>query len=201
MKKLLALCLGLGIALMLVSCGSTRSVERVAADEKIDLSGRWNDTDAQMVAEAMIADVLKRPWLVDFTEANSKKPIVIVGSIRNRSSEHIDANIFSKSIERELINSGKVAFVASAKERDDLRNERIDQQTEASADSAKRLGQETAADFMLQGIISSVTDAVDGKKVVFYKVDLELINLESNEKVWIGTKQIKKLVGQARVKL
>ena len=201
MKKLLALCLGLGIALMLVSCGSTRSVERVAADETIDLSGRWNDTDAQMVAEAMIADVLKRPWLVDFTEANSKKPIVIVGSIRNRSSEHIDANIFSKSIERELINSGKVAFVASAKERDDLRNDRIDQQTEASADSAKRLGQETAADFMLQGIISSVTDAVDGKKVVFYKVDLELINLESNEKVWIGTKQIKKLVGQARVKL
>jgi uncharacterized protein (TIGR02722 family) len=201
MKKVLIMGLILVISLTIVSCGSTRAVSRVAADDQIDLSGRWNDSDAQLVAEAMVADVMKRAWLSDFTQANGKKPIVIIGDIRNRSSEHIDANLFTKDIERELINSGKVVFVASSKERDSLRDERLDQQTEASADSVKRLGQETGADFMLQGLISSVTDAVDGKKVVFYKVDLELINIETNEKAWIGSKQIKKLVEQSRVKM
>jgi uncharacterized protein (TIGR02722 family) len=191
-----AACLGLA-----VSCGSTRSVSRVGADEQIDLSGRWNDTDAQLVAETMIKDVMGWPWLAEFTQANGKKPIVIVGAIRNRSSEHIDTSLFTKSIERELLKTGKVSFVANDAEREGLRDERMQQQTESSAESMKRLGQETGADFMLQGQISSVTDAVDGKKVVFYKVNLELVNIETNEKVWIGDKQIKKLVGQNALKL
>jgi uncharacterized protein (TIGR02722 family) len=201
MKNLVVVLFALMCAFVVMSCGSTRSVSRVASDTQVDLSGRWNDTDAQLVAEAMIADVIKRPWLSDFTDASKKKPIVIVGTIRNRSSEHIDANLFTKNIERELLNSGKVTFVATSAERDALRDERMDQQSEASSESVKRLGQETGADFMLQGLISSVTDAVDGKKVVFYKVDLELINIETNEKVWIGTKQIKKIVEQSRVKM
>ena len=36
--------------------------------------------------------------------------------------------------------------------------------------------------------------------MVFYKINLELTNIETNEKVWIGDKQIKKVVGQAKLK-
>jgi len=189
----------LGAVFVLASCATpSRTVSRVSSDTQIDLSGRWNDTDAQMVAEAMVTDVLKRPWLTDFNKAGKKKPVVIVGVIRNRSSEHIDTDMFTKSIERELINSGKVSFVASDKERESLRKERMDQQGEANPDTIKRLGMETGADFMMQGIITSTTDAVEGKKAVAYKTDLELISIETNEKVWIGTKQIKKVIEQAK---
>jgi len=189
----------LAAAFIFASCATpSRTVSRVSSDTQIDLSGRWNDTDAQMVAEAMVTDVLKRPWLTDFNKAGKKKPVVIVGVIRNRSSEHIDTDMFTKSIERELINSGKVSFVASDKERESLRKERMDQQGEANPDTIKRLGMETGADFMMQGIITSTTDAVEGKKAVSYKTDLELISIETNEKVWIGTKQIKKVIEQAK---
>jgi uncharacterized protein (TIGR02722 family) len=190
-------------ALAFASCASapSRTVTRVSSDTQIDLSGRWNDTDAQQVAQAMITDVLGRPWLGDFSAENKRKPVVIVGEVRNRSDEHIDSLIFTKSLERELINSGKVKFVASAQERTGIRDERVSQQTEASSETMKRLGQETGADFYLSGVITSVTDAVEGQKVVFYKVNLELINIESNEKVWIGDKQIKKVVEQAKRKL
>ena len=41
---------------------------------------------------------------------------------------------------------------------------------------------------------------VEGKKVVFYKVNLELINIETSEKVWIGDKEIKKVIGQSKYK-
>ena len=194
--------LGLLLVLIfaLVSCGTTRSVSRVAADTATDLSGRWNDTDAQQTAEAMITDVIKRPWLSDFTGENNRKPVLIVGEVRNRSSEHIETLVFTKSLERELINSGKVKFVASSQERAGIRDERLQQQSEASADSVKRLGQETGADFYLSGVITSVVDAVEGQRVVFYKINLELTNIETNEKVWIGDKQIKKIIEQAKFK-
>lgn len=182
------------------SC-ATKSVERVSADTQIDLSGRWNDTDSQSVAQAMIEDVLRRPWLNEFTAGQERKPVVMVGTIRNRSTEHIDALMFTKDIERELINSGLVKFVASKQEREEVREERMDQQMEADPETIKRLGKETGADFFLQGTINSQTDAVEGKKVVLYKVDLELVNIESNEKAWIGSKQIKKYIEQSRVRL
>jgi penicillin-binding protein activator len=203
MKKWLSAFAALLVSvLVLASCssGPSRTVTRVSSDTQIDLSGRWNDTDAQQVANAMITDVLQRPWLGDFTGANNRKPVVIVGEVKNRSSEHIETLVFTKSLERELINSGKVKFVASSEERSGVRSERLDQQSEASPETMKRLAQETGADFYLSGVITSVTDAVEGQKVVFYKVNLELINIESNEKVWIGDKEIKKVVGQSKFK-
>ncbi len=46
----------LAIAAILQSCG-TRKVERIDTEEIIDLSGRWNDSDSRMVAEAMVEQI------------------------------------------------------------------------------------------------------------------------------------------------
>jgi PBP1b-binding outer membrane lipoprotein LpoB len=97
-------------------------------------------------------------------------------------------------MEREFINSGKVSIVQAGEERDMLREERADQQDYASAETVKRWRQEKGADFMLQGEVNSIVDKSGSEKVVFYQVDLELTNLETNEKVWLGQKKIKKLV-------
>jgi len=185
--------------LALGSCTTTR-VTRVSADTQIDLSGRWNDTDAQMVATAMINDVVSRPWISDFTAQAKRKPVVIVGEVRNRTDEHIDPVVFTKSLERELLNSGKVKFVASPDERSDLRAERASQQGETSAATLKKLGDETGADFYLGGVMTSVVDASEDQKVVYYKINLELTNIQTNEKVWIGDKQIKKVIDKNALK-
>lgn len=196
MKKLIVL---MASALLLVlSCQSTQ-VSRVSADEQIDLSGRWNDTDSRMVAEKMVSSMMSFPWLGDFADENDRKPVLVVGSMRNRSTEHIDVNVFVKDIEREMIRSGRVKFVASTRQRDELRSEKEDQQSFASEESAKALAAETGADFMLMGYISSQVDAVDGKRVIHYKVDMELIHIETMEKVWIETKEIKKYIEKAKV--
>lgn len=187
------------IAMVLIfsGCASTK-VTRTSTDEVIDLSGRWNDTDARLTAEEMISDVLSRVWLENFTAKEGEKPVVIVGTIRNKSSEHIETETFVKEIERELINSGKVRFVASKEEREEVREEREDQQSQATEESAAALAAETGADFMLKGVITSITDAIEGKRVVTYKVDMELIDLESNEKVWIGSNEVKKFIKQSK---
>ena len=51
------------------------------------------------------------------------------------------------------------------------------------------------------GVINTITDQERGKTVVFYQVDLNLVNLETNEKVWLGQKKIKKFIGRSKVKL
>ncbi len=189
------------IALMSVRCaGPTRTVSRVQVDKAIDISGRWNDTDSRMTAQAMVKEILSSPWLDNFVQENDRKPTVIVGRIQNRTSEHLDTGLFIKDIEKTLINSGSVTFVASGKARKEIRSERLDQQSHANVETAKELANEQGADFMLQGAIYSATDSFEGKAVVLYKVNLELINLETNTKAWIGDKQIKKFIQQDKYK-
>ncbi len=183
----------LALAIAISAC-SQRTVTRVSPDQQIDLSGRWNDIDSKLVAEEMINDVLSRPWREDFTRASGNKPVMIVGMISNKTSEHIESETFIKDIEREMINSGMVRIVQNSVFREKLREERANQGEFASPETQSRWGRELGADFMLFGVMTSITDSYGKDKVVSYKVNLELANLETNEKVWIGDKEIKKAI-------
>jgi len=185
-------------ALLISGCATGPTVTRTASDEVIDLSGRWNDTDSRLTAETMVSSMLSGGWLERFSADEGRPPVVIVGTVRNKSSEHIDADTFIKDIERELVNSGRVTFVAAGAARQEIRDEREDQQSNATQSTAAALAAETGADFMMQGVITSQTDAIEGKRATLYKVDMELIGLENNQKVWIDTKNIKKLVEQKK---
>ncbi len=194
MKKSYILVLSL---MLLFGCAS-REVSRVSADKQTDLSGKWNDTDSKLTAETMVEQSLSAPWLADYKAENGgNKPVVIVGAIGlKNSTEHINTMTFVKDIQKSLINSGKVKFVASSSERGQVRDERMQQQEHASMETAKRLAAETGADFMLTGEISVILDEYDGKEAKFYQIDLQLINVETNEIAWVGDKKIKKLIGK-----
>ncbi len=182
---------------LLVGCASV-TVDRMDVDETVDLSGRWNDTDSRLVSEEMIADALARPWIDEFQAATGRDPVVIVGSVRNRSDEHINTQTFVKDLERALVNSGNVQLVAAGGERGELRAERDDQAAHASEATAKADMRETGADLMLQGSINTISDRLEGKEVKYYQVNLELIDIERHRKAWIGEKKIKKMVKRSR---
>lgn len=187
------------VALSLFMGGCATSVERVEVDKTIDLSGAWNDTDSQLVSAEMIKDVLTRTWLDDFTRAHKRQPAVIVGEVRNLSHEHINVNTFVSDLEREMINSNRVEFVASSTERQEIRDERKDQDLNATEATRKPMGAEKGADFMLKGTINTIIDASGKTQLRFYQVDLTLISLADNRKVWVGQKKIKKLVERSKL--
>ncbi len=193
MKKFVII---LTLACLPLACSSSKKVARLDPGSVTDLSGNWNDTDSRLVAQEMINDALSRPWLNQFSGDLKRMPVVTVGTIRNESSEHINTETFSTDFERELLNSGKVKFVASRPERDEIREERMDQQESASRETAKKIREETGADFLLTGAIKSILDQEGSDKVMYYQTDLQLVNIETNEKVWIGTKKIKKGISQ-----
>ena len=200
MKKIFLMSCLLCLSVVLFSCSSTPKVTRVAEDEAIDLSGNWNDTDSKLVADEMIADSVAKPWLINFVKAKQNNPRIIVGTILNKSDEHINTETFVKDLEISLLNTGKATFVASKDQREEIRSERLDQADFSDPATVKKFGKELGADFMLKGQINTITDAVKKTTLKYYQVELELINIETNEKVWIGQKKIKKVVGKSKYK-
>lgn len=180
-------------------CSST-TVTRVPTEEQIDLSGRWNDTDSQQAAQALVDQSTATPWVDTHLVERGKRPAVIVGTVRNKTPEHIAVKTLVADLERSFINSGRVTVVASAEERDEIRGEREDQQRFASEESANSWGRERGADYMLIGEVNAQFDAEDGKEVKYYQVDCYLVDLESNVKVWTGFTKIKKFVGRSKYK-
>jgi len=184
---------------LLGGCASETKVTRVDTEVVTDLSGRWNDTDSRMVAETMVKEALGSPWLENYTRSKNKQPVVVVGTILNRSHEHIDVQTFVTDLSRELTNSQKVTFVAGKGEREEVREERREQAVHALEDTQKAPGREIGADYMLKGNISTILDESEGVKAVFYQVDLELIDLQNNVKSWFGQKKIKKVIERKRL--
>ncbi len=182
------------VLIILNEC-TTRKVQRISTDQQIDLSGRWNDSDSKLCADDLTQQFLSEKWIPQFEQQHEmKKASVVIGLIKNKSHEHIDAETFIKDIEKAIINNGSVRLVQAGDKREELRRERADQQDYASKESVKKWGQELGADFILQGTINSIVDSYNKQEVVYYQIDLELTNLESNEIVWIGDKKIKKLI-------
>ena len=187
---------------ILAGCSSVPKVQRVSTDTVTDLSGYWNDSDVRIVAESLVKDCVNAPAIANYIRNNGKMPIVIVGNFRNDSDEHIDTSILSKKFETALINSGKVDFVASSSERGELRQEREEQQEWASEETAKRLANETGADFMLIGSVKTMVDQNQKKMSRTYWVYAELIDIESNRKLWLGeNSEIKKIITRPSVRL
>jgi hypothetical protein len=189
------------LVMHLLSCSSAPKVVRVGSETATDFSGGWNDTDSRQVSRKMIEEMLAKPWCREWTEAKGRKPVVVVGRMKNETMEHINTRAFIADIEREFINSGKVAFAAGGSDRDEVRLERIDQLQNATDETIKDMGREIGADFMLFGSVASFVDQAGGKKSVSYQVDVYIVDIEKNIKVWAGQERIKKVITRSRVKL
>ena len=188
--------LALAAGLTISGCSSTQ-VQRVNENTVTDLSGRWNETDSRLTAEEITAELMEHAWYSTYASENAgKKPVIIVGMIVNKSHEHIATETFSKDIEKAIINSGRMKLLQAGNMREEVRAERADQQNFASQSTMKKFGLENGADFMLQGTINSIVDQAGKEKTVYYQIDLELTNIQTNDKVWIGDKKIKKYIGK-----
>lgn len=200
-SRLMILMLWCGVAVLLAAggCAPSARVQRLNERDIVDLSGEWNDTDSQMVADAMIVQCLEDPWSEHFYAQTGRRPVVIVGTVFNKTDEHINADLFINDLERELLNRSAVRFVSAGAMRDELRAERQSQQEFASAATRARLREELGADFMLQGTIGKIVDVAGRQQVNFYQIDLTLIDLETTEKMWVGQEKIKKLVDRPRI--
>ncbi|HBP09236.1 MULTISPECIES: penicillin-binding protein activator LpoB [unclassified Treponema] len=201
MKKFAFLFAAVFSGLMMVSCGSTK-VSRVDSDEVIDLDGYWNESDVRIVCDSLIEECISSPRIAKFEGQQGHAPVVIIDSIRNQSSEHIDTSIVEKKFQTAIINSGVMEFVSSSTERQALREEKADQADHSTYDTAKEMDQETGADFMLKGSVKTIVQSAGDKTVRTYYVYAELHDIKTNKIVWMAENDsIKKVIKRQKAKL
>lgn len=182
------------VVFLLSGCASMQ-VSRVAEDQEIALTDKWNDEDSRLVSKEMIEDMLSYPWLKRFNKEHpGKEPTIVIQRIRNKSHEHIAIDTFINDIKRAVMRSGKAGFIASGAEREATRRELREQDLHASESSRMEMGEEQGANFALSGTINSIVDQLDGKRMTFYQVDLKLINIQTTREEWNGQKKIKKFM-------
>lgn len=184
--------------LTLTACSGVK-VSRVDTNQEIALTDRWNDKDSELVADAIIEDMLSFPWLGRFRQDfPDHRPTITIQVIQNKSHEMIPVDTFVNDLKRAIIRSNKADFIVSGEERNRVREELKEQDTFASEDTRMQMGQEQGANFALSGSINSIVDQLNGERVTFYQVDLKLINLQTTREVWNGQKKIKKLMERSR---
>ncbi len=193
--------MAIGMAAMIatgaLSAGcKSRQVTRADPTEVVDYDYRFDEDDARMTANTMINDALTRPWIDHWQTEQGARPVVIIGTVRNDTSDYIDTKLFTKQIERAWINSSRVRIVAARDERGEVRDERLQGQEWSRPETVKKAAFELGADFMMIGRVGENVDLSRDRKrrVQYYQVNLELVDVESNEKVWIGEQQIEKRV-------
>jgi uncharacterized protein (TIGR02722 family) len=181
--------------MLLAGCSKNWKVDRENPEDVADLDYRFDEDDARQITQGMAADALSKPWIDEWMRAHEgARPIIVVGNIPNQTEDYIDTNLVTDVLREELLNSGRVRVFAERDLRDQLREERISTQEFSRPEYIRKVANEISADYMMVGRVKDQKErSRDLKKIInYYQFTLELIDIETNEVVWIETQEIEK---------
>jgi uncharacterized protein (TIGR02722 family) len=176
--------------LILASCAGPKVSYGDASAVETTTTG-FGSTDLQSIAAKLVDDLVSFPPIVQMTA--QRRPVVFVDKVKNKTTEHIDTESITDTVQTKLLQSGKFRFV------DMTAVKAVQEQMQFQMDSgmvdpskAAAFGKQTGAEFMLYGNMSSIVKRNDSTKDVYYKFTLKLVNLESGIMEWAGEKEIRK---------
>ncbi|WP_250656709.1 penicillin-binding protein activator LpoB [Alkalimarinus coralli] len=178
-------------ALILASCSSGPKIQYGDATAVETTTIGFGSTDLQSIAAKLVDDLISFPPIVQMT--SSRRPVVFVDKIKNKTTEHIDTESITDTVQTKLLQSGKFRFVDMTAVK--AIQEQMKFQTESGMvdpGKAAAFGKQTGAEFMLYGNMSSIVKRNSGAQDVYYKFTLKLVNLESGIMEWAGEKEIRK---------
>jgi uncharacterized protein (TIGR02722 family) len=183
-----ALC---GLVLFLSGCAGT--VQRVDPTQDRVLNTQFSADDLQQTVDVMVQSMLEFPPMVQITR--QRRPVIVVEKMKNNTSQFINLESLTDSIRTKLIRSGKYRFQDRTND-DALANEIRIQQGSGLVDpnTAAQFRKQVGAEFMLYGSISEMTQSGRHMTDVYYKVTLNLRNLQTGVIEWTDEQQIRKLM-------
>lgn len=185
----------IALALMAGGCARTTRQGTDFSNNRGPTENRvFTERDANVVYAGMVDDCLSKPWADRWFEQTDELPKMFVGTVRVAERERIDTLQVTRQIEEELINSGRVRVLADKSQREELREERLDQRVFTRESDIKLLANELGADFIMIGRIGTQRYRQEaGGRVTYFQVNLELLDIETGEKVWAQTEEIRKV--------
>ena len=174
------------IILLTMSCARKTQYGDAAAQEALTVD--FGSSDLQMIAQKMVSSLLTAAVIQEVG-----LPTIQVLRVANKTDEHIDTKAITDKIRTALLQSGKIRFVA-AEVRDEIIRELEYQAGSGYVDKAtcKRLGKQIGADFLLSGELTSIRKKSGRKTDLYFKITLNLVELETGLIRWAEEKEIRK---------
>ena len=195
------LILGLAVLGMgLLACAGPRAFTRgeyADPNEIVLLDDKWSQSDMQLVAKKVITSL--EAWATGARMA--QKPVIILETPKNRTSEHIDIQALYDHVKTALIQSGRLTFLDKAARGEIAREYEYQGSGYVNPAEAQGPGQQKAAGYLLGGVITSIVQEVGNNKMIYYKATFELTNIQTTEIVWTDQKEIAKPFKKKRVGL
>ncbi|MGE7990818.1 penicillin-binding protein activator LpoB [Pseudomonas sp. NPDC089554] len=162
-----------------ISYGDAKAVELV--------TNEFGSTDLQMIAESMTRSLAQSGVL-------QGRPVVQVYDVKNKTSEYIDTREITTSIKTQLMKTGVARF---ASDNTDMQSQtdQLKLQNQSGLykkSTVAKTGNMIAAQYRLEGSISSIVKRSADYKDVFYKFSLQLVDVESGLAEWMDEKEIRK---------
>ncbi|MDY7228580.1 penicillin-binding protein activator LpoB [Hyalangium rubrum] len=154
------------------------------------LSDRFNENDLQLIAKKMAESLANSPRFAQ--PSPERLPIVLVGKLKNSTSEHIDMRSLGDKIQTALAQTGRFALVDQQSRTDIAEEYEYQQSGYVNPNEAKAPGQQVSVDFLMTGDLASIIQEVGNDKLVYYKMTAKLSNVRSGLIEWTDEKQIRK---------
>lgn len=180
----------LGFSLVIQACGPRAFTKGQYSDpeEVVLLDDKFNENDMQLMANKLVDSLIE----FDKIKNADSRPVVMVGRVKNRTSEHIDMKMLTDKIRTALIRSGRFTF--SDKEAREELAEEYEYQGSRFVDpkTATGPGKQVGVNYLITGDLSSNVQEVGKDKVVYYKLNLNLIDVSTNLIQWADEREVRK---------
>jgi uncharacterized protein (TIGR02722 family) len=152
------------------------------------LSDQFNENDLQLIAKKIVDSLAGSPA---FSQIPGR-PIIVVGKMKNSTSEHIDMRSLSDKVEVQLQKTNHFVFMDKGARQEIAEEYEYQGSGYVKPDKAKRPGEQASADYLMTGEISSIVQEVGADKLVYYKMTAKLHNLRSGIIEWADEKELRK---------
>ncbi len=175
-------------AMLLLSSGCGTDPARIDASGNSGLTttDEINFKDWQMAAEKCVNSLLESGTLV---RPDGKKSVVMVSTVKNSTTQHIDVQILTQKITSAILRSGKAVTTTavsgagatdkSTKQVRDLQDDEMFNQK-----TVKKMGTAIAPDYSLAGEITQMKTAEGRMRESYFYFHMTLTDLETGLAVW-----------------
>ena len=177
---------------LLTVIGCTATTRNVSPDEELVYDETYTFSDKKRIVDTLVASLISKYPLDRATD----RPVIIFYDIANRTSEHISTSAISDEIRKEVLATGKAAFV-NREQRDNIIKESDYQHGDrVAAETRIKLARQVGAKYMLSGTLRSIEKKqptqvrLKKKQYNYYSLNLELTSLETSLIEWADSVEI-----------